>query len=223
MLVLTYKDRGKRLEIRYIERIDSTHKYLIKQIKDKKIQPNLALYAGVQYDGVGSRGNAWEGCSGNLYLSMCVKKEDLPSDLPIPSISIYFASVFKAELALKGSKIWLKWPNDFFLNNHKIGGLISTKINDVYIISTGINLASSPEKFGILDIKLTACEAVKIFVQAFEKKISWKKVFSNFKVEFQNSRSFTFHEGDTAVSLRDAVLCEDGSIEIENRRVYSLR
>lgn len=221
--MLIYLDKGKKLEIIYIEHIASTHKYLIEGFKKGKIKPNTALYARVQYDGVASRGGSWEGGEGNLYFSMCVKKEDFPKDLPPASISIYFATLLKEELCQRGSKIWLKWPNDFYIKKQKIGGLITSKIQEVYVVSVGLNLLSSPQEFGILDIKITPFEVSKIFIEAFRKKPSWKKVFSKFKVEFQNSKDFTFHEGDKLLSLRDAVLCEDGSIQIENKKVYSLR
>lgn len=216
-------DKGKKLEILYIERIGSTHKYLIEEFKKGNIKPNTALYARVQYDGIGSRGNNWEGCEGNLYLSICIHKDKFPQDLPPASISIYCASLFKEELSLLGSKVWLKWPNDFYIKKRKIGGLITAKIQDAYIVSTGLNILSCPQEFGILDIKLTPFEITQIFTSTFEKKTSWKKVFSKFKVEFQNSKDFTFHDGDTTLPMKDAVLCEDGSIKIEDKKVYSLR
>lgn len=211
------------MEIVYIERVASTHKYLIEQYKAGKIKPNTALYAKIQYDGIGSRGNSWKGDEGNLYFSMCVKKEDFPKDLPPASISIYFASILKEELRSRGSKVWLKWPNDFYIKRSKIGGLITAKIHDVFIVSAGINLVSCPQEFSTLDIKITPFEITKLFAEAFYEKPSWKKVFSKFKIEFQNNKDFTFHEGEKVLSLSDAVLCEDGSIEIDNKRVYSLR
>lgn len=57
--------------------------------------------------------------NGNLFFSFVLKRNDLPSDLQIQSASIYFSYILKEVLALEGSKIWLKWPNDFYIDNKK--------------------------------------------------------------------------------------------------------
>ena len=87
----------------------------------------------------------------------------------------------------------------------------------------GINIASSPQEFGLLDIKEIPKNLVEAYVEKLSEKIPWKNIFSKYKLEFQNSRHFSFHMDDKLVSLADALLCEDGSIEIENKKVYSLR
>lgn len=211
------------MEINYIENIDSTHLHVSKRVKEKSINPPFALYADNQYSGVGSRGNEWIGQKGNLYLSLCIDKKQIPHDVPDPSISIYFASIMKETLKKLGSKVWLKWPNDFYINDKKIGGVITAKIGSVYIVSIGINLLSCPDKFDVLDIKITNHELVGRFCDEIKKNYSWKKVFSKFRVEFQNSKNFTFHKGDKVRSLGDALLCDDGSIKIDGKKVYSLR
>lgn len=211
------------MEIHYLERIASTHQWLADAVRAKEITPPLALYAGEQYSGIGSRGNEWEGCSGNLYFSFCVNEKQLAEDLPPSSISIYFAWLMREVLVRRGSKIWLKWPNDFYLENKKIGGVITAKTGDTLIGSMGMNLRSSPEAFGTLDIKVTPKEMIEDFIALLEKKPTWKNIFSKYRLEFQLSRQFSFHMSGKKVSLMDAILCEDGSIEIENKKVYSLR
>ena len=211
------------MEIQYIDNIASTHQWLLENVKLKKIYPPYALYAGEQYDGVGSRGNTWSGNRGNLFFSFCVEEKQLPNDLPPSSVSIYFAWIMREVLFSKGSKIWLKWPNDFYLENKKIGGVITAKVGSVLIGSMGINIASCPEEFDILDIKESPKSLVDAYISELSKKNSWKQIFSKYKIEFQNSRHFSFHMDGKKVSLADAILCEDGSIEIENKKVYSLR
>ena len=211
------------MEIRYYDRIASTHQYLVDAVRSKEIVPPLAIYAGEQYSGIGSRGNEWEGCSGNLYFSFCVDEKQLSKDLPPSSISIYFAWLMREVLVSRGSKLWLKWPNDFYVNDKKIGGVITSKTGSAFIGSMGINLRSSPQEFAVLDIKTTSKEIIDGFIALLEKKPTWKNIFSKYKLEFQLSRHFSFHMNGEKVSLRDAILCEDGSIEIENKKVYSLR
>ncbi|MFK5880733.1 MAG: biotin--[acetyl-CoA-carboxylase] ligase [Sulfurospirillum sp.] len=211
------------MEVVWFKELYSTHKYLIKEIKEGNISKPTLIAADFQSDGVGSRGNSWEGKFGNLFFSFCVKEKHLPKDLQLASISIYFSYLLKEVLCLKGSKIWMKWPNDFYLENRKIGGTITTKTGEYVIGSIGLNIVEAPEEFGILDIHVEPKKIVKDFLKILEENISWKQVFSKYKIEFQKSRDFFFHMGSEKKSLSDAKLCEDGSIELNKRRVYSLR
>ena len=211
------------MEINWFKHLPSTHKYLIDNIKNNSIIAPLAIGVDIQSDGVGSRGNTWEGDEGNLYFSFCVKEKHLPKDLKLESTSIYFSYILKEVLSELGSQTWIKWPNDFYLDNAKVGGVITTKIKDTIIGSMGLNILHAPEPFAVLDIDILPQNLVKLFLEKLEKNISWKNVFSKYKIEFKNSLGFTFHLDGKKVALGDAILCEDGSIEVDNKKVYSLR
>ncbi|PID48291.1 MAG: biotin--[acetyl-CoA-carboxylase] ligase [Proteobacteria bacterium] len=207
----------------YIENIPSTHLYVVQGLKKGNIKPPYFLYANNQYEGIGSRSNAWLGERGNLYMSFCIEEKDLPSDVPSPSVCIYFACIMKGVLENKGSQVWLKWPNDFYVLDKKIGGVMSSKIGDKYVVSMGLNLLSSPSEFGILDVRVTNGELMKKFCQELKINYSWKQVFSKFRIEFQKNKNFTFHKDGKVFSLEEAVLCDDGSIKLNGRRAYGLR
>ena len=211
------------METYWFKTLPSTHKYLVENIKSKNITPPCVVGADFQSDGVGSRGNSWLGSEGNLYFSFCVEEKHLPKDLKLESISIYFSYLLKEVLYELGSKTWIKWPNDFYLQNDKIGGAITTKIKDTIIGSIGINILHAPEEFGTLDIQIPAQKLVQLFIKKLEENISWKNVFSKYKIEFQNSLEFTFHLEGKKKSLADAKLLDDGSIEVDNKKIYSLR
>ncbi len=209
--------------INWFRSIESTHIYLVNEIKNGAIKEPTLIGADYQTGGVGSRGNLWESKIGNLFFSFCVEEKHLPKDLKLASISIYFAYLMKDVLSAYDSKTWLKWPNDFYLKNKKIGGVITTKIGNKIVGSMGINIVEAPQEFGILDIFIEPKKLVSDFLQILEKKLSWKQVFSNYKIEFQNSRDYFCHLGGELRSLSEAKLCDDGSIELDKRRVYSLR
>ncbi len=211
------------MQIDFIENLPSTHKSLCEWVKSNKVAPPYLLYVDEQTRGIGSRNNTWLGEKGNLYMSFCVHKNSLPNDLPAVSVCIYFAYLMKEVLEDLGSLTWLKWPNDFFLDEKKIGGAMSAKIGDVYVVSFGINLLFSPDKFGVLDVKIGNEALVKKFVEKLKKNLSWKKVFSKFRVEFQKNKDFTFHHNGQVRCLGEAVLCEDGSLKIDKEKVYNLR
>jgi BirA family biotin operon repressor/biotin-[acetyl-CoA-carboxylase] ligase len=211
------------LEILWFKHLPSTHKHLIESIKNGTLTPPIALGVDFQSDGVGSRGNSWQGEEGNLYFSFCVEAKQLPQDLLIESTSIYIAWMMREVLVSLNSKIWIKWPNDFYINDKKVGGVITTKIKDFIIGSIGINLLHAPEEFGVLDVQVTPKSLIDLFIKELKKNISWKNVFSKYKIEFQNSLQFSSHIDGQKISLQNAKLLYDGSIEVENKRVYSLR
>jgi len=61
------------------------------------------------------------------------------------------------------------------------------------------------------------------YFKEVEKIISWKQIFSLFKIEFQKSRNYKTTVDGQKISLENAILNDDGSIHIENKKVFSLR
>ena len=206
------------MEILYFDKLDSTHKYLLRNLKNNTIKPPIMITADEQTDGIGTRGRDWQSLKGNLFLSCALTKEFLPHDIQTQSISIYFAYQFKELLESFGSSVWLKWPNDFYIDDKKIGGILSQKVRDFYIVSIGLNIKKSPENFQIIDISLNKNKIISQFILELKKVPSWKKIFSKYQVEFNKSRAFkaTYHD-NKKLPLKDAVLNYDGSIDFKER------
>lgn len=211
------------MQIICIEKIASTQLFLCEQIRKDEIKQNTAIYALEQTSGVGSRDNAWISSKGNLHLSFCLREEDLPSDLPLASVSIYFAYLLKDLLAQKGSQIWLKWSNDLYLNDKKVGGVMSHKIGEFVVCGMGLNLKFAPQNATFCDVEIEIKELVEEFIKVLEKKFLWKQIFSKYVLEFEKSKKFSVHYEGKLYALKDALLYEDGSILLANKRVYSLR
>ncbi|ELF1061156.1 biotin--[acetyl-CoA-carboxylase] ligase [Campylobacter upsaliensis] len=211
------------MQIICIEKIASTQLFLCEQIRKDEIKQNTAIYALEQTSGVGSRDNAWISSRGNLHLSFCVREEDLPSDLPLASVSIYFAYLLKDLLAQKGSQIWLKWSNDLYLNDKKVGGVMSHKIGEFVVCGMGLNLKFAPQNATFCDVEIEIKELVEEFIKVLEKKFLWKQIFSKYVLEFEKSKKFSVHYEGKLYALKDALLYEDGSILLANKRIYSLR
>lgn len=212
-----------KMRIIKLNEIDSTHRYLKDYIKNNSFTQTLCIQTDNQTNGIGSRGNSWKGIKGNLFFSFVISKNDLPNDLPIQSASIYFSYILKKILEDKKSKIWLKWPNDFYINDKKIGGTITTISNDLIYCGIGLNLISVSEDFGKLDININSNKILELYFDKLERKYSWKQVFSDFKIEFENSKKYQASIDNQKVSLENAILNEDGSIEVNNKKVFSLR
>ena len=211
------------MKIQYLESVDSTQLYLKKLLEAKKVAVPHAIVAKMQTKGKGSRENSWTGIDGNLFLSFCIALKDLPTDIKLESASIYFAYILKETLADKGSQIWLKWPNDFYINKLKIGGMITSLVDDILVCGVGLNLVKNPIGFEKLDIQVDVDDLLKNYFLNLEKKILWKQIFSKYKLEFYKSQSFSTHNNSLRISLDEASLQDDGSIVINNERIYSLR
>ena len=200
------------MEIIYFKELESTQKYLLENLK-----PNICIWTDNQTNGVGSRGNSWLGEKGNLFFSFSVLKKDLPEDLKIQSISIYYMYILKIVLNKLGSELKFKWPNDLYLKN-KVGGIISNIKNDIILIGIGLNTYKST-KFDSLDINIDNYEILKIYFKYLKKNKSWKEIFNKYKAEFYSNNFIIYNN----IELNKVILNNDGSLQINNERIYSLR
>ncbi len=211
------------MEILSFDRLPSTQLYLIEQLQKGKLQAPIAVITSEQNDGIGSRENKWLGSDGNFFASIAVKLDETPEDLPLSSASIYFSFIMKKTLEDLGENIWLKWPNDFYFNDEKIGGTITKKINNVLVCGIGINLKNSENGYRALQSDIPPKILLEKYLLALQKFPKWKQIFSEYEVEFELCRKFSVHIENYQKSLLDASLCGDGSLLLGGKRVYSLR
>jgi BirA family biotin operon repressor/biotin-[acetyl-CoA-carboxylase] ligase len=211
------------MEIIYLEKVDSTHTYLKEYIKLNGFLKPIAIVTQFQTNGIGSRENNWYGRKGNLFFSFVVTKNHLPDDLKLESASIYFSFLLKEIFSQLGSKVWLKWPNDFYIDDKKIGGTITTLTNELLFCGIGINIVKVAEEYGILDISIDIKSLLINYFDLIEAKPSWKDIFSKFEIEFKVSKEYKTTINKEKISLIDSILLEDGSIMIDSKKVYSSR
>jgi BirA family biotin operon repressor/biotin-[acetyl-CoA-carboxylase] ligase len=98
-----------------------------------------------QKAGRGQRGNSWESEHGkNLTMSIILMPVFLPLndqfELSVVS-SLALAGMVSYFLSNKEEKVWIKWPNDIYVGNRKIAGiLIENVLRDNKMISAVIGL-----------------------------------------------------------------------------------
>ncbi len=132
------------MKIIKLEEIDSTHRYIKDYILENSYTEPLCIFTDYQTQGIGSRGNSWIGKKGNLFFSFVIDKDFLPNDLALQSSSIYFSFLLKRVLKDLNSSVWLKWPNDFYIENKDIINL-SNNI-EIQLIEIFNHLQTSPDK-----------------------------------------------------------------------------
>ncbi len=211
------------MQILYLKEIGSTQSHLKELIKLKELNLPFAVIAQIQTDGIASRDNRWNSLEGNLFLSFAIGLDELPRDLKLESASIYFAYILKDLLANLNSKVWIKWPNDFYIENKKIGGMITNIVDSSIVCGVGLNLVAQPDGFGKLDIEINREDLLREYFKEIEKKSSWKQIFSKYELEFYKNKNFFTHSKNAKISLDEAKLQRDGSIISNGERIYSLR
>ncbi|CAA6812794.1 MAG: Biotin--protein ligase [uncultured Sulfurovum sp.] len=183
----------------------------------------MCVMAKNQTAGIGSRNNAWEGGEGNLFFSFALNLDTLPNDLPLSSASIYFSYIMRKVIHKYDESIWLKWPNDLYQNADKIGGTITKKIDNILLCGMGINLQKNSNTFKALNLNVEPICLLNEYLLALEKYPLWKQIFSEYRIEFERSKAYFTHIEGIRKPLKKAILSEDGSLLIENKRVYSIR
>lgn len=123
--------------------IDSTNQYLLDRITD--IASGDACVAEYQQAGRGRRGRKWFSPFGaNLYLSMYWRLEQGPA--AAVGLSLVIGMVMAQVLRELGAdKVRVKWPNDLYLDDRKLAGILvelTGKTGDAaqIVIGAGINL-----------------------------------------------------------------------------------
>ncbi len=209
--------------IRSFETLPSTQVYLVEAVRAGEITGPTAVIAQEQIRGEGSRGHRWEGGSGNFFASIAVPLERLPDDLPPQSASIYFAWLMRETLGELGENVWLKWPNDLYTGHEKVGGVITQKLDRFFVVGIGVNLKENQNTYTSLRTDIPALILLNIYLERLEKFPKWKHLFSKYRVEFEKNRAFFFHHENAKISMKNAMLCNDGSLQIYSERMYSLR
>jgi len=211
------------LEILLFDTLPSTQAYLIEKVGKEELKAPVSVLAYEQSAGLGSRDNSWSGGRGNFFASVAIDLSSLPEDLSLSSASIYFSFIMKQTLLELDEDIWLKWPNDFYYNDHKVGGTITQKVKDTLVCGIGINLKNSQNGYKALQSDILPQKLMENYLVRLEKFPKWKQIFSEYEVEFELSRKFSVHIENYQKSLTDASLREDGSLLIDGKKVFSLR
>ena len=96
----------------------------------------------VQTNGYGQRGRIWESMSGNLHVTFVVPWQK--DDSQIPTFAITIATILHDTIKYYIPAAKLKLPNDIYINDKKIAGMITEKYNNQMLIGIGINIKNAP-------------------------------------------------------------------------------
>lgn len=142
-----------------LEQVDSTNNYLSQLAEGEKLADGTVVIAKKQTLGKGQRGNVWQSeenqnftfsiiyFPGNVHLS---KQFQLTQAISL-GVYDYLSSICK--------KVKIKWPNDLYVSNHKIGGLLienSIKGENIAQTIIGVGINMNQKEFNIPNRKITS-------------------------------------------------------------------
>lgn len=134
--------------------IGSTNTHLIQKIQSGAAK-NCLCIANEQTEGRGQRGKSWYSSSkDNLYLSYS-KKIDVQNLSDISAVPLVVAlSLLESFSDKLNEKLFIKWPNDIYLKNKKVGGILVENINylntNYLVIGLGLNFVLTDEERELL-------------------------------------------------------------------------
>ncbi len=170
-----------KFKIFKFESVASTNDVAINLIKEKHREIGC-VYAKKQTKGRGTYGKKWVSDEGNLFGTIFFPlKDDYP---PFNEFSIINPVIISCviENFCKKKNITFKWPNDVFVNQKKICGilqeLITVNSRKFLIIGIGLNIISNPKintKYQTTNIlfetkkKPSIKEMVRLIISSYEK------------------------------------------------------
>ena len=112
-------------KIVHIDETDSTNSWLQKRLAaDERSDANLVIWAEYQTAGRGCGTNRWESeREKNLTFSMLIHPKDLPATQQF-HISMAISLAICEAIGQYIGDVSIKWPNDIYWRNGKIGGIL---------------------------------------------------------------------------------------------------
>ncbi len=201
------------------DRVDSTNNYTANLLKEGKIVHGTVIMADEQSAGRGQRGANWTSNAGeNMLFSLFVVPDNLSVENQV--VLTHFASLGIVEVLRKiGISAEIKWPNDIYVNNKKIAGiLIENTLKGGFIASSiiGIGLNVNQDRFENINatsIKLETNEFISIDSVVFkligELNILWEFIQKNDYTSLKNRYL------DVLCQLGKSAIYEDSSGKFE--------
>ncbi|NJO68284.1 MAG: biotin--[acetyl-CoA-carboxylase] ligase [Bacteroidetes bacterium] len=140
----------KQSKVFWIEEVDSTNSYLISKYSTRPLPEGSVVIAKNQKKGRGQGQNKWQSEQGkNLTCSYVIYPEFLSA-----SKQFYISKVVSLAVtdlvSLYTDKVSIKWPNDIYVNDKKIAGLLIENTIERNIIKStviGIGLNVNQKEF----------------------------------------------------------------------------
>jgi BirA family transcriptional regulator, biotin operon repressor / biotin---[acetyl-CoA-carboxylase] ligase len=181
--------------------VDSTNLYAENLLRSGSIPEGTVIWAHDQAEGRGQDSNTWESEPGkNLTMSLVLHPEFVPieNQFMLNKVVSLGTLDFIREL-IPGSRCSLKWPNDLYAGDRKLGGIlirnaVCGNVMESSIVGIGINI--NQEKFSDA---LPNPVSIKILTgREFEIKSALNGLCNSLNTRYLQLRTGKSHDIDTA-------------------------
>ena len=220
--------------------VDSTNDYLKRCLSNNApIDEGTVILADTQFAGRGQQGNQWLAESvSNLTFSVLLKPSFLPVNEQFNLNKAICVGIITALTKYVGMGVTIKWPNDIYYGNGKLGGVlienivvgnrlryaivgIGININQVAFSIKGVNVLSlrniTGEVYDKMDILTELCSKLEEKYLLLNGDKSTKtfidNLYSNRLLGLHEVRRFLIHGEEKRAIMRGVK--QDGSIMLE--------
>jgi BirA family biotin operon repressor/biotin-[acetyl-CoA-carboxylase] ligase len=156
-----------------LKEVDSTNNFLKDLVSNSKPVPEgTVIMAEAQYAGRGQRSNTWQSEPGkNLTFSLLLNPSFLSVQQQFDLTRAVSMGVYDALAPLLGSDLKIKWPNDIYYGDNKLGGMLIENIlqgSQIKHSIIGIGLNVNQETFS--DTAHNATSIKKILQRDYDLK-----------------------------------------------------
>lgn len=217
----------------YLRQTHSTNALLWEMIREKSLPEGFTVQTDFQTAGKGQTGNSWESDAGkNLLFSVVLYPQRVAVENQF-IISQLVSLAIKEALDDYVDNITVKWPNDIYWYDKKIGGILienslqGSKIKTV-IIGIGLNvnqkefLSTAPNPVSLLQItrkrqnrKLLLVKIIRNILNLYQE-LNIDKIRAEYAASLYRSDGFyTFSAENETFKAKIIAIKRDGQLELE--------
>lgn len=175
-----------------LKEVDSTNNFLKGLLSNSKpLMDGTVIMAENQFAGRGQHQNGWHAEPGkNLTFSVLLQPHFLPVTNQFDLVRIISLGVFDALEPLLGSKLKIKWPNDIYYADDKLGGiLIENIIQSGQIKNSVIGIGLNVNQDGFPSYLLNAVSIKQILHQDYDLKVLLADICRHIEAYYLNLKA----------------------------------
>lgn len=217
--------------IKFYKKVASTNTLAIKFLADSTFQKNFVLCAREQTAGMGRLDRNWYSPLGGLYFTLGFPSQNFPA-----SMTLFTGVIIHKVLSSTFPELTflIKWANDLFVHNKKVGGILTSAHDSGTVIGIGIdcniqripgNLQQVATSLFIESGKRTSIKKLlKVILNTFENNfhIFEEKGLSYFVEYFENfhqlsNKKIALYSGNRQLAGIVRGITDDGALQLETK------
>ena len=216
----------------HIDEMDSTNRWLERQKGTKVPDPfvSFVVWAEYQTAGKGCGTNSWESERGkNLTFSLLIHPEEIPANHQFRITEIASVAMCETLLEYGLKEVSIKWPNDIYVGDRKICGMLienrlqGSVIKDS-IIGIGLNVnqrvftSDAPNPVSLYQLR--GCETdlhelLSLFLKSFDKAYHSKTTcFAYKEMLYRRGKDGLYKTKTTCFAARLLGVTEEGRLRL---------